>query len=306
MSDLTKTGLKGSVKVCSTERIFFSSDQRSPPSPRTELRELSRVSFDAKGNLLELWQRNAGGTEWSAVSEYNRAGRLVETRYAGIQYGSDQAFLYFYDPPDRLARVDARSRTGDTRVYELHTYGPNREAESICYPDPASDRSLGIDATNLHWSPDAVAITTRLDKTGEPMERILYGSDNGIIRRVLFLYDRAGNLIEEGEAGGGNRIRADFRRVYGYDQARRRIRAEIICYPFENSVESFFYNDHDDVIETHTEKHPVDGEDSLSVLRYVYKHDQQYNWIERVTQASTSSGLSFENTGVECRELSYY
>jgi hypothetical protein len=121
-------------------------------------------------------------------------------------------------------RVDEHSPDGTEHVQQSYLYnGDGTNTVTLYIDPPLRYKNITVSAdVMLHISLDAACIMTIRDRAGRDMKKILCGSDYRVIERVLFRYDAAGRLVEEGEVESGSRLRADMRNLYEYDHQGNR------------------------------------------------------------------------------------
>jgi hypothetical protein len=209
VTDREGVGLRGRVKICSTERDYVYPDHHWVM--------YTNDTFSPQGHLLERRHRNPEGSHWSIICRYDEQGRILEKEQIGEEPEARQLFSYRYDPFDRLNRVILHSAQESERVFESVQYAADGTKTKTSYPTPLDDtkrRTTGVCAESmLHVSIDAVVIMTVLDASDRAIRKVLYDADERVIRRIAFRCDGRGLLLEEGELVGGS-IRDDFRNVY--------------------------------------------------------------------------------------------
>lgn len=295
MSDREAAGLRGPVAVCETERL--------------EGHIVTRESFRRDGKWTEQWHRNPDGSEWSTVRRYDADGHLLEEE-RGIP--RPQIFTYRYDLTGRLVRVDVRSPDGTERVQESYLYYDDQTSVVTLYIDPPlRDKENVVVAADcmLHMSIDAVCIMTVRDSKSRPIKKVLYDVDNRVIRRVLFRYDGAGRLLEEGEVESKDALRADMRNSYRYDADGHCIEAELHWGATGGQRKTKSYNDMGDLEEERIV--PLPGEVVLHEIapwstHYDYDYDTHGNWTSRTEQVRALDSDLLIRTEVTRRRLKYW
>ena len=245
-------------------------------------------------------------TQWpsGALREsFHRDGRRDENCALGEQPWSQR---WIYDDQGRLKQVLTSDKSGE---YSRESYAYNDDSSVVqtSYLKFPPGCSVMLDSM-LHLSGDAVRITTLQDSRGNALEKVLYDTDDRPIQRVLFLYDSAGRLIEEGEALGQSGIRDDFRNRFRYDAAGRIVQIERYT-PAAGMRQTMVYNELGDVIERHHSPLPTDIDmfDQPPWGEYfTYTYDEQSNWISRrLTHRLDESGET-THTGEESRRVEYW
>src|SRR5271157_2793423 len=272
VSDREASGLRGPVAVCETEQI--------------ERHFVTKESFRLDGKWTERLHRNADGSEWSMVRRYDADGHVLEEERRGIP---SQTLLFRYDSKGRRVRTDVRSPDGTERVQESYLYKEDQTSAVTLYIDPPlREKNVAVSMESmLHMAIDAVCIMTVRNSNGRPIKKVLYDADNRVIRRVLFRYDGAGRLLEEGEVESGDRPRADVRNLYEYDVKGHCIEGKLHWGAFGGRRETRSYNELGDLKEERIV--PLPGEVILHETipwstHYDYEYDSKGNWILRTEQ----------------------
>ena len=279
MTDREKAGLHGSVVVCETEQRRI-----SPPLNGTNV---TQESFHRDGRRSEM--THSGGAHWSQRWLYDADGRLREEVVDGAF-----AFrrIFVYDVKGRREQVKVSDEDGE-RLEETCTYFDDGTRLLTLYPRMRGVDGIGADAM-LHMSLDAVRITTVQDSRGNPLEKVLYNSDERPIQRVLFLYDDTGRLVEEGEAYIDNRIRHDFRNLFRYDAHGRCVVREMHV-PFGSERHTTAYNEYGDVTEIQRVPVLTDTPTNMDLFsqdswanHFRYEYDASGNWITCLSEMRRS------------------
>jgi hypothetical protein len=192
-------------------------------------------------------------------------------------------------------RVDEHSPDGTEHVQQSYLYNGDGTSTVTLYIDPPLRyKNITVSAdVMLHISLDAACIMTIRDRAGRDMKKILCGSDYRVIKRVLFRYDAAGRLVEEGEVESGSRLRADMRNLYEYDHQSN-----------SNAAEMHW----GDLKEMRIA--PLPTEIDLLETRpwstyYGYEYDAQGNWTYR-TEEIRRFDTGVTHTGAMRRTLKYW
>jgi len=295
--DREEAGLRGPVSTCSTETDRLS----------------TTATYSLQGDLLELRQQDSDRMKWSVICRYDDHNRIIEKECVGNMVKGDRFFSYRYDSLGRLERVLVRVAKEGERVYESIQYAADGTKTSTLYPVALNPGRTGLTSITaesaLHFSTDAVAIMTSFDASERPTRRVLYDVDDRVIRRVAFRYDERGLLIEEGEVIGGS-IRDDFRNLYRYDAAGRRIQAELRCGDMGGTARrTYEYNEHGDMAQE-----TIEGSAGIVVepdastcftRRFAYQYDDQGNWIERKIETIATTTEPCLDI-IERRTLTYF
>jgi hypothetical protein len=246
-------------------------------------------------------------TKWpSGVlrESFHMDGRRRENSTDG-DHGWTQRWLY--DDRRRLKEVRTSDESGD-HLQESYVYREDGGAVQTFYPrKPAGCQGVMMDSM-LHLSTDAVRITTVRDRRGNAVEKVLYAADDRHIQRVLFHYDSAGRLTEEGEAIRENRIREDFRNRYRYDSAG--CITEIERYtPFGGMRQTMTYNNIGDLMERHNMTLPTDIDLFVQppwAEYFTYTYDERSNWLVRNLVHRLEETGETTHSGEENRQIEYW
>jgi hypothetical protein len=294
VSDRKAAGLRGPVARCESEHI--------------EHRFITRESYRRDAQWSEQWHRNPDGSEWSAVRQFDADGRvLVEQRHGS----APQTLAFRYDAKQRLMRVDKLDPDDTERIQESHLYGEDGTSTVTLYIDPPLlHQNVSVLSEHmLHVSLDAACIMTMRDSAGTETKKVFYDSDNRVIKRVLFRYDAAGRLVEEGEVESGSRLRADMRNLYEYDRQGNRIAAEMHWGDLGGQRKTISYTELGDLKEVRIA--PLAGEVDLGetapwATHYSYEYDPRGNWTSRTEQIRRLDSGLVTHTGVMRRTLEYW
>lgn len=269
---------------------------------------ITRESFRPDGKLTERWHHNPDGPEWAVVRRYDADGRLLAEEVSGP---GARMLEYRYDANGRLERVIELLADGTERVQESYLYHDDGTSTATLYVHPPlRDRNVGVSAESmLHISTDAVCIMTLRDRGDRPIRKVLYDADNRVIQRVLFRYDAAGRLLEEGEAEPGGGLRADMRNLCRYDARGRCIETEIRWGPFGGRRKDMSYTEQGDLEEERIE--PLSGGIDLFGTppwsrQFGYEYDARGNWTSRTEQIRRLDTGLVTYTGATRRTLRYW
>jgi len=169
----------------------------------------------------------------------------------------------------------------------------------------------------LHFTTDTRRTTVRRDTDERAIEKTLYDVDDRVIRHILFRYDQAGRLIEEGELAFDDRLRDDLRNLYRYDVHGRCVEAEMYWDGFGGARKIMSYNEHGDLHQTSVD--PLGGglhfeepgwtDRSFPRTRwteYKYEYDTYGNWVTQTEQIRKSLHGPIVHTQVTRRTLNYW
>lgn len=266
MTDREKAGLRGSVVVSETEGRCI--------SPFFNAAYVTREAFLLDGRRSEM--TDTRGVQWTRRWLYYDDGRLREETFEGAVIFRR---IFIYDLNGRREQVRVRDGDGE-RLEESYLYNEDGTRLHTFYPRMPGVQGVMADSM-LHMSVDAVRITTVQDNRGNPLEKVLYNADDRPIHRVLFLYDDAGRLMEEGEAYFDGRIRDDFRNLFRYDPQGRCIEREMHC-PFGSERHTTVYNEYGDVSEIQRIALPTDFDlfpQDPWASYFSYEYDAYGNWV---------------------------
>ncbi|MGO9242972.1 MAG: hypothetical protein ACLQBJ_19400 [Bryobacteraceae bacterium] len=307
MNDREQAGLRGQVRACVLDRDCVYPDHHRVMRTST--------SFSREGNLLRQDHQNPDGSGWSIVCHYDDQGRILGRSGSEGPFSANWALSYHYDYDalGRLERVVQRSAGGVERVLESYRYeatGRKILTEYLSLGLRKQGIVVGLEAS-FQFSAEASFIVTFFDEHDRPVKRIFYDPNDRVDRRILFRYDAAGRLLEEGEDEGKGRIRQDYRQAYTYDTQGRILSKTVHHYAFGTRRNTFLYNDNGDVAEERYQDSlgilgGIDGEgrDQDWAKRFQYVYDGHGNWTER-TETRQSAGETGVST-VERRSLEYY
>lgn len=247
-------------------------------------------TYSPEGHLLERRHRNPEGPHWSILCRYDDHGRILEKEQAVEGSGRPELFSYRYDPLGRLDREVLNSGREGERVVESVRYDADGTTARTSYPaalDDTTRSTRGVSGESmLQTSIDTVVVMTILDARDRPVRRVFYNTDDRVIGRVGFRYDARGWLVEEGELVGG-RVLDDFRNLYRYDAAGRRIEADRRWGDLGGERRTFAYNDHGDMVEETIEQDrgllsEIDPPQAWT-RRFTFQYDEAGNWIGHLT-----------------------
>ncbi len=304
MNDREQFGLRGHVRACVLDLDYVYPDHHSVMSTSTV--------FSPEGNLLRQDHRNPDGSSWSIVCRYDEQGRILGRSGSEDPLSADWALSYHYDYDalGRLERVVRRSAGGVERVLESYRYeatGRKILTEHLNLGLRKQGIVVGVE-DSFHPSAVASSIVTFFDEHDRPVKRIIYDPNDRVDRRILFRYDAAGRLLEEGEDEGNGRIRQDYRQVYTYDNQGRILSKTRHHYAFGTVRNTFLYNGNGDVAEErHQNTHGIldDRCDQDWAEHFQYVYDGSGNWTERITETRQSTGETRVSM-VARRSLEYY
>jgi len=266
-----------------------------------------RELFHADGRRRELTHEHADLVDWTHRWLYDLDNRLSEETLDGT-FPFRRTFKY--DKSGRLETVFHHENQGRW-LEESYLHHKDGTSTQISYPQDhrqhRGESSTLFDSL-LHISADAVRIVTMRDSREKPLEKVLYDIDDRTIHRVLFLYDDAGRLVEEGEAYSDNTIRDDFKNLYRYDAHGRCIEKEVRT-PFCGERQTTTYNESGDVSTFKTT--PLDigidiGPKRPWALHYGYEYDVRGNWLVCDVETRTLDTAETTDIRENRRRLTYW
>jgi hypothetical protein len=293
VTDRKAAGLRGPVARCEAEHVdrhFF-----------------TRESYRRDAQWSEKWHRNPDGSEWSVARRFDADGRVLAEQRDGL---APQTLVFKYDAKRRLISVSDLAPDETERVQESHRYEDDGTSTVTHYVSPLlRGPNISVSAEHmLHISLDAVSIMTIRDTAGWDRKKVFYDSDDRVIKRVLFRYDAAGRLVEEGEAESSSRLRADMRNMYEYDSRGNCIAAEKHWGDLGGHRKAMSYTELGDLKEVRVTPLPSEVDlfetDPWST-HYSYEYDTKGNWISQTEQIQLDTGV-VTHTGVTRRTFEYW
>jgi hypothetical protein len=269
---------------------------------------ITTESYRRDEQWSEKRHRNADGSGWSEARRFDADGRVLLEQRDGFAV---QTLVFQYDAKRRLMRVDEHTPDGTERVQQSYLYDDDGTSTVTVYVDPPllyKNVTVSADVM-LQISLDAACIMTIRDSVGRDVKKVLYDSDNRVIKRVLFRYDAAGRLVEEGEIESGSRLRADMRNLYKYDHQDNRIAAEMHWGDLGGQRKTMSYTEMGDLKEMRIAPLPTEIgllETPPWSTHYSYEYDTQGNWTSRTEQTRRLDSGLVTHTGVTRRTLKYW
>jgi len=222
----------------------------------------------------------------------------------------------------------------------------SRGSPRIARP-PGMEYGLGMDPNML------ADILARYDAAGRPVEITYRDAQQRTLHRLELTYDTNGRLFREktfiGDVVSGFRsnqaiaagnvgpltteelaeLSAGIRamiptgvfttREYEYDQRGRVIQLRSTMAGLSETLQTYSYDDHDNIVEEHREEASRDADLDSSGRRitmnetstegwsrHVYVYDEHGNWIEKVDFRRESPGGDFRRVSIERRTITYY
>lgn len=349
MTDRDRWNLRGPVETCRLERTWYSFECGSDACEKKEGGDSSVVEFRSDGALLRQEHKNPDGSQWDTTHRYRVDGRLLAVE-SGNAAGVSFTQTYEYGAGDRLTRVIVRDREGRHRVAETYTYdGAGRKTKTL-HVDLDSQRpdthySWGVEGTDACYSaPGAASVTTVYDGHERLRELLFRDATGELLSRVDFVYDAAGNLVEEAQSNSERVLPAEMlgqfnpdqlravrslfgageepnRRTHKYDERGCRIESCSRLGGLAVDRTTSSYNEHGDKVAENSEHErgeyglsesgelsaePVRRNSSRGEHRIGYDYDEHGNWVRKTTESRGGSQPDFTVTSIERRTLTYF
>ena len=345
MTERERWGLRGPVHVCRLERTWYSRRCGADACETEERSDVTTLEFRADASLVRRRHHNPDGSEWTTTCEYNDQELLTTVRNKDGT-GVVTLQLYDYDTAGRLIRVIARPEGGADRVVESYEYDAAGRKRKTFYVDLAAQRPdtqyywevEGTDSS--YFAPGAATLTTLHNEREQPTALLFHDSAGCLVSRVDFVYDQAGNMVEEVQTNAAETlppamvtslnqaqlatVRALFgsiRRIHSYDRQGRRVGTRGGIGPLGGHSKTVAYNEHGDQIEEVLEhdqrEHSIDDEGRLSdtatresvswsEARFRYDYDVRGNWVTKTVESRGAAGQDFTLSSVERRTIEYF
>jgi len=343
MTDRERWDLRGPVRSCELERRWQVRRCGAGACEVEERFDSAALEFRPDGALARQSHHNPDGSEWTAVYEYDDAGRLRAIR-------AETVTSYEYDAAGRLARTIVRTPDSGERLAESYEYGAAGRKTKTVHVDLAAQRpdtlySWSVEGTDSAYSaPGAATIQTHYNDRGQPAEMLFPDARGQPLSRVTFRCDADGRLREEEQtrepealpaelAAGLNEAQlATVRRLFGagpdpirqthsYDEQGRRCRTESHIGPLASNSKTLVYNDRGDpAAEVHESEHREFGMDEHGALspvprsekstrseaRFEYGYDARGNWLSKTVHSRSAPDAEFAPSTVEQRAILYF
>ncbi len=315
--------LSGPVRRCRREETYGQATEAPVRVTVTEHR--------TDGRLARQWQGQTNGSESAWTYEYGPTGLLLRVRFDdGV---GPHSLLYVYDLDDRLARVIVQNSEGREHVSETYEYDADGRKTQTQHLDSA-------------FIPPGTPFAWAAGEGGAGLGAVrLLDGDGRLLMRVDFLYDDAGNVIEEAltrtdemlpqelVAQASPAQLAAFRVLLGvdqparvrhrYDASGRRIESSgSLAGPGSDERKTMAYNDHGDLIASVSEETrssggsidehgrvvPSPSEPTMirSETRVQYQYDARGNWTGMVVQVRSGENQEFSVRQIQRRVIEYY
>jgi YD repeat-containing protein len=218
---------------------------------------------------------------------------------------------------------------------------------------PRISRQEGLEYF-ISVGPNTLAdVLTRYDAANRPVEIVFRDSRQQSLNRIELTWNASGRLTREKvfngdvisaersnqEKAAGNLAPlsaeelAEFAaalkamlpdgvsmtREYEYDQRGRVVELRSTMFGLQETLQTYSYDDHDNIIEEHYEEAGREGSvgrggrlttrnetSTESWNRHVYVYDDRGNWIEKVNLRRESSDRDFRRVSIERRTITYY
>ncbi|HYZ87105.1 MAG TPA: hypothetical protein VE621_22000 [Bryobacteraceae bacterium] len=348
MTDRERWGLRGMVRSCRLERRWYSRRCGADTCDTEESGDATTLDFRPDGTLSRQSHENPDGSEWNTTYEFDDTGRLTLTRTESAG-GVTNLQFYEYDNAGRLLRVFDRNQDRD-RTAETYEYDPSGLKSKTLHVDVAAQRSdthysWGVEGTDSAYSaPGAARLTTIYNDRDQPTKLSFRDLAGRELSRVEFLYDDAGQLIEEAQTNSDEvlppemlaslnpaqlqTVRGLFgaggesmRRTHAYDGQGRRIETRQNIGPLGFNKKTVTYNEYGDpavsFFENETRDYAIDDEGriadsptrqdvSRSEARFRYDYDSQGNWVSKTVEGRPTREGEFSLSSVERRTITYF
>ena len=233
--------------------------------------DTSTIEFHPNGSLALYQNLNPDGSEWNTIYEYDDTSRL-RVRRSGDAVGNTNLRLYEYDDSGRLSRIIERSEGGSDRIAESYDYSSSGRKTKTQYVDLTSQRpnthySFGVEATDTYYSaPGAATLTTTYNEREQPIEVVFCDVTGRRLSRVEFLYDTAGNLVDESQTTAVEALPAEMTAslnqtqletvralcgvamMHRYNEQGSRVETRLRFGPVGVDIKTMTYNEHGDQI----------------------------------------------------------
>jgi hypothetical protein len=295
--------------------------------------------------VLRQWHQNHDATEWSWIYTYDQNRRLGTIAVEGTA-GAPEVRTHYYDQAERLERTGLKTADAVERIIESFQYDSAGKKTKILHVDPASLRpdttyGYGVEgSTGAYSAPGAQEIQTSYDERGKPVALTFYGADQTLLRRVVFVYDSRGRLVEEAqeevaspfppevlEQGTAAQVAAilalfsGIRVFHRYDDLGCRVETRSEMGRLGEDRKTTAYNEHGDPeIEQHfhasrdfgmddegrLSDQPTRESSNSSESRLNYVYDEAGNWVECTILGRSGPDQPFQAFSIETRELTYW
>jgi hypothetical protein len=347
MTDRDGWSLRGPVQSCRVERTWYSRRCGAEQCDIEECGDITVVEFRPDGALVRRWHKNPDGSEWRHINEYNSAGQLSTERSESVTEPASVK-RHEYDVAGRLIRTVILKPDGQERVDESYEYDATGQKTKTHYIDLAAQSpnmmyAFGVEGTDCSFSaPGAATLITRYNLRGQPAELLFHDRSGRALSRVEFLYDAAGNLVEETQTVTKDTLPPELlaqmnpaqlegmlavlgnpmRRRHRYDPQGRRTDTQSSTFgKMGQDTKTMAYNEHGDLVEeTRVGQHSeytfdhegkwseVAGKDgaTASEARFLYEYDGRGNWTSKTVEARSRSNQDFSVSSIEKRTITYF
>jgi hypothetical protein len=343
MTERDRWGLRGPVQVCRHQRTWYARRCGENECLTEESGDTSTFEFHPNGSLALHRHLNPDGSEWNTIYEYDDTSRL-RVRRSGDAAGNTNLRLYEYDDSGRLSRIIERTEGGNDRVVESYDYSSyGRKTKTQCV-DLTSQRrnthySFGVEGTDTCYSaPGAATLTTLYNEREQPIEVVFCDVTGRRLSRVEFLYDTAGNLVDESQTTAVEALPAEMTAslnqaqletvralcgaamMHRYDEQGHRVETRSRLGSIGGDIKTMTYNEHGDQIgevnEREERNYTLDEEGRISdsptreiatrsEARFQYDYDARGNWVMKTVESRSGTGNDFTVSTVERRTIGY-
>jgi hypothetical protein len=308
-------------------------------------------SFRPDGRIEESRFYNPGGSIVHSAWLYDADARLIEVQ-TWADDGPKTRTRHSYDASGRPARTVEIAVDGaqfETARYAYDGAGRKTKVEFLrSLPD--GQTGVAVEGSEQGYNiPGATTATTTYDEHDRPSEVQLHDASHVLIHTIVMTRDREGRVLtEEGRFLGPVPFGPSFeeklkiasdedraklaallglafpdqtftRTSYEYDQDGRKLSVTHGMGAMGGSRTTFFYDNHDNVVEEATESRQTDmslDDDGNAVEkerpvptsrnRLDYQYDAKGNWTEKVVSAWIEADGDFRRWSLERRVISYW
>jgi YD repeat-containing protein len=346
-TDLQSWDLIGPVRTISRESAEWDQAGQTWGSSRYR----NEGTFRADGRLEETRFYNPDGSIVHTAWLYEASGRLIEVQ-SWTNDGPKTRTRHSYDASGRLATIIEIAADGTQ--FEITRYahdGAGRKTKvEFLRSIPNVETAVAVEGSEqFHGVPGAATATTTYDDHDRPSEVQMHDASHTLIHTIVITRDREGRVLteenrylgavpfgpsfEEKLKIGSDEDRAKLaallavafpdqtftRTSYEYDQDGRKLSVTRGMGAMGGSRTTFFYDDHDNVVEQATETRQTDMslDDDGNVVgkerpvpssrnRLDYQYDATGNWTEKVVSAWIEADGDFRRWSLERRVISYW
>jgi hypothetical protein len=326
------------------ERIWYAYGGGAEKCEREQRSNSGIAEFREDGHVVRTEHRNPDGSTGYAQHDYDDAGRLTTVR--SEDRTGEHVRSHEYGPDGRLARIVARSGSGEPRVLETHEYDAAGGRTKTFYVDlpPDTNMAFGVEGSESAYSASgAAAVHTVYNEREQPAAMIFFSAAGREISRVELSYDGNGNLIGEAQIrefvktemfpaetlatvteAQMEAMRALFdsmRRTHRYDERGRRVETLSHMGMLGDDRRTMTYNEYGDrtgELSEHIERQyemddrgnlsetPTRENTSRSESRIQYEYDARGNWVTKTVEGRGGPDQEFSVSSIERRVIGYF